>query len=227
MNRMGRLHIHLGGMENNRPSGIRAGSEVVVVIDGNQCEHEGVIFYMSANGAILTEGFEWKERKNYISQVYQLRNGKIVYTQPGGWIDDMDMEDGKKRPASVGSSISTHRRERRGEEHPSASNRERPTVEYQAEFPSERKRGSINEDPFDGNVRVEVKIEPGEEMRRIGSVLGDKRDGSESQGDRKVKGDRRGPAKAEPTVESTESNAPLWRKEGFQPDPVRRERIEG
>ena len=82
LNRMDRLHIHLGRMINNRPACIRAGSEAVVAIDGNQCEHEGMIFRRSANGAILTEDFEGKAPRNYISHVYQLRDGKILYTHP-------------------------------------------------------------------------------------------------------------------------------------------------
>ena len=42
LNRMGRLHVHLGKMANTRPVGMRPGSEVAVAIDGNRCVTEGM-----------------------------------------------------------------------------------------------------------------------------------------------------------------------------------------
>ena len=83
---MGRLRVHLGEMVNNRHVGLRPGSEVAVAIDGNQCEAEGMRFFKAANGVILDEGFGGLIPKTYISKVYQLRDGKILYTRPGGRI---------------------------------------------------------------------------------------------------------------------------------------------
>ena len=163
--------MHLGRMVNNRPSGIRAGSDVVVAIDGNQCDREGMNFHISANGVISTEGFEGVIPRTYINQVYHLRSGQILYTQPGGCVDEVGTEEEKKRPASAGSSISTHKRVRGEGEHPSGPNRERVGVDYRVEFPLARKRGVINEDPFDWNVRVKVKVEPEQAMQQVGSVL--------------------------------------------------------
>ena len=97
---MDRLHVHIGRVIDNRPVGLRPGSEVDVVIDGNQCGYEGVIFYRSDNGAILTECFEGKIPKNYIGQVYQLRDGKLLYTRPGRWIDATNQEEDKNAPQS-------------------------------------------------------------------------------------------------------------------------------
>ena len=84
LNRMGRLHVHLGRMVNNRPSGLRQGSELEVVSDCNQFEAEGMRFFKSANGAILSEWFDGLIRRTYIIQVYQLRDGEILYARPGG-----------------------------------------------------------------------------------------------------------------------------------------------
>ena len=112
LNRMGRFHVHLGQMINNRPAGMGHGSEVAVAIGGDQYETEGRRFSKSANGATLAEGFDGLIPKTYISKVYQLRGGDITYTRPGGWIEEEgreEEEEERKRPPSVGSSISTHR----------------------------------------------------------------------------------------------------------------------
>ena len=67
----------------------------------------------------------------------------------------------------------------------------------------------VNEDPFDGNVRVKVKIEPCEDMKRAESVLGKNETSLQTGREKRVKEEFRGNVKAEPMIEGAESNAPL------------------
>lgn len=57
LSRMGRNHIHCTS-DHNLVSGFRASSDVLIFIDGPQCLRDGIKFYQSSNGVILSPGNE-------------------------------------------------------------------------------------------------------------------------------------------------------------------------
>lgn len=71
LKRMSRQHIHLVSEihEDRQVSGYKARSNAIVVIDMKQCMRDGMIFLRSANGVILTEGFEGTIPPQYIKDV--------------------------------------------------------------------------------------------------------------------------------------------------------------
>ena len=93
VNRMERFHIHLGRLVNNRPTGIRPGSEVAVVIGGEQCVKDGMRFFQPANGVRSAEGFEGRIPRTYITTVYVLSTGRTLYTRQDGWGEEVEESD--------------------------------------------------------------------------------------------------------------------------------------
>ena len=215
-------------MVNNRPSGLRPGSEADVIVDGNQCESEGMGFPQSANGAAVDEGFDGRIRRKYNSQVYQLRGGGILYTRTGGWIEEngREMEDGRKRPPSAGSSISAHIRVRKNEEEASGPNRGQET-EYRAAQPCDRKRGVVNEDPYGGNVRAKVNLDAEEEMVRAQSPADRFGTGDVLKSAKTVKSETSERAMDEPPITGPAEGHPRRWQDGFRPTMAKEEQKEG
>ncbi|KAF1587455.1 UNVERIFIED_CONTAM: tRNA 2'-phosphotransferase 1, partial [Eudyptes pachyrhynchus] len=74
---MGRTHIHLAPGLPGDPgvrSGMRLDSEIAIIINGPQALAEGIPFFRSANGVILTPGdAEGRLPPKYFLRVLQLR----------------------------------------------------------------------------------------------------------------------------------------------------------
>ncbi|KAM6100795.1 LOW QUALITY PROTEIN: tRNA 2'-phosphotransferase 1, partial [Pterocles gutturalis] len=80
---MGRTHIHLAPGLPGDPhvrSGMRPESEIVIVIDGPRALAEGIPFFRSANGVILTPG---GLPPKYFLQVLQLRPHRCLLPLEG------------------------------------------------------------------------------------------------------------------------------------------------
>jgi 2'-phosphotransferase len=70
LNRMGRQHVHLaGGLPGEVLSGMRATSKVVVTVDVGKARADGIRFYKSENGVILSEGKAGVIDPKYFKQV--------------------------------------------------------------------------------------------------------------------------------------------------------------
>ena len=81
--------------------------------------------------------------------------------------------------------------------------------------------------PFDGNVRVKVKVEPGGEMRRSESPP--ERRGAKLRQEKAnlMKQEKQGPAKEEPGLTGMDGGSPRWWPDGFRPTEVKEETQEG
>ena len=135
-------------MLDSRPVGIRSGSQVAVVIDGDQCVADGIEILESANKVVLTEGIEGTLPPAYITQVYELDSGRILYTQRGGWLNDSPKSN-KCTPDS-----------------PSLEEDVSPITRTNAELGAgyliqsadDRRRLWVNTDPSDGDVVAKVEL---------------------------------------------------------------------
>ena len=153
LNRVGRLHIHLGRTASQRPAGIRHGAEVALAIDGDRCAADGVQFYESACQVALTEGIYGVIPREYNEQAYLVRPGKISHTRPGGRLryssKDQDIQisnasfswGGGESPTTKGSSASL------------------VGPAYRAQSSDERRHFCANEDTFDGDIHVQVEVD--------------------------------------------------------------------
>lgn len=90
LSRMKRNHIHFatglpektGNDEGPRPiSGMRSTSEIYIYIDGKKCAGDGVPFYRSDNGVILTAGVNEKGilPTSYFDKVVYAPSGKVLW----------------------------------------------------------------------------------------------------------------------------------------------------
>uniref|UniRef100_UPI000B4CD129 tRNA 2'-phosphotransferase 1 n=1 Tax=Lonchura striata TaxID=40157 RepID=UPI000B4CD129 len=74
---MGRQHLHLAGGLPGDPglrSGMRSDSEIAIIIDGPRALADGIPFFRSANGVILTPGdAQGRVPPKYFLRVLQLR----------------------------------------------------------------------------------------------------------------------------------------------------------
>ena len=78
---MSRTHIHMAaGMpgENEVISGMRKSCDVYVYIDGVKCAEDGVEFYRSANGVILSAGVDGVLAPKYFSKVTDKSGNSLV-----------------------------------------------------------------------------------------------------------------------------------------------------
>jgi 2'-phosphotransferase len=66
LNRMSRKHIHLAKSIDAK-SGKRNNCNLLVYVDMTEAMKDGIIFYESANGVILTEGIDGVISSNYLS----------------------------------------------------------------------------------------------------------------------------------------------------------------
>lgn len=72
LNKMTRNHIHFSiGMpgDNNVISGMRTNSEVVIVLDLKRALDDGIVFYLSSNNVILSEGLNGIIQPTYFKDV--------------------------------------------------------------------------------------------------------------------------------------------------------------
>ena len=90
LNRGDRLQIHFGRIVHGRPVGIRPGSEVVIMVDGNACSSAGIQIRRSANDVYLAEGINGTIDPQYITQVFEPRAGEILYTNREGWANSKE-----------------------------------------------------------------------------------------------------------------------------------------
>ncbi|KAI8997749.1 phosphotransferase KptA/Tpt1 [Pilobolus umbonatus] len=68
LSRMGRNHIHLAAglpSDTHVISGMRKSSDVFIYIDTDKARKDGILFYLSKNGVILTDG-----KKGVLSPIY-------------------------------------------------------------------------------------------------------------------------------------------------------------
>ncbi|XP_074915494.1 tRNA 2'-phosphotransferase 1 [Buteo buteo] len=95
---MGRTHIHLAPGLPGDPgvrSGMRPDSEIAIIIDGPRALAEGIPFFRSANGVILTPGdAEGRLPPKYFLCVLQLRPHRCLLPLEGPL-----HEDGGERPS--------------------------------------------------------------------------------------------------------------------------------
>ena len=86
LSRVGRLHVHLGRLVGSRPVGIRPGSEVGIIIDGDRCTADGMAICESSNRVTLTEGINGITPLVILPK--QLRYGQgryCILDQEDGW----------------------------------------------------------------------------------------------------------------------------------------------
>ena len=80
-------------MRNGRPVGIRPGSEVAIIVDGNACSAAWIPIRQSPNDVYLSEGGGGVIDPRFIIQVVQPRSGRILYTTRGGWLTALGEEE--------------------------------------------------------------------------------------------------------------------------------------
>ena len=110
---------------------------------------------------------------------------------------------------------------RKNEEHASSSNRWEREVEYPVAQPRDRKRGAINEDPLDGNVRVKVKAGPREGMAEVRTPPGQFCMQPLRKEDRSTKQETQGLAKEDKFTTAPVNQTPAWWQDGVRPAPVK------
>lgn len=71
LNRMKRKHIHFVEEidRTKQISGFKQKSDVAIYIDMQKCMNDGMVFYKSANGVILSEGFNGVIEPKYFQQI--------------------------------------------------------------------------------------------------------------------------------------------------------------
>lgn len=81
LNRMTRQHIHFALSEPSDStviSGARSSSTILIYVDMKKAMDDGIIFYLSDNGVILSEGVEGVIDPQYFSKVVDNRTGEIL-----------------------------------------------------------------------------------------------------------------------------------------------------
>jgi len=75
LSKMKRNHIHLAASDDLTvvKSGFRSSCEVLIYIDMAKAMEDGILFYMSSNGVILTEGIDGILSTKYFSQVLEAK----------------------------------------------------------------------------------------------------------------------------------------------------------
>ena len=94
-------------------------------------------------------------------------------------------------------------------------------MEYQVAQPCDRKMGVVTEGPFGGNLRVKVKVGPGEEMVRAESPAARFGTGSRQKVEMAVKSEPQGPMKEEPAITEPVGGSPQWWGDGLRPTLVK------
>ena len=145
-----RLHVHLGRLANSRPVGIRHGSEAVIVIDGDLCANDGIIIYQAENQVLLTEGIDGRIPPRYIVQAYELSTGHTLYNQAHGWIGEVPESEASDPAATLSWEE---------DESPITRTCVESTPMRGKREGEEGKKTWANQDPFDGNVKVEIDME--------------------------------------------------------------------
>jgi len=85
LSRMKRNHIHLArgipGVDEGVISGMRKNCEVFIYVDGKACADDGVVFYKSDNGVVLTAGVDESGilPTKYFLKVVDVSSGKILF----------------------------------------------------------------------------------------------------------------------------------------------------
>ena len=81
LSKMARNHIHMAkGEFGEAKSGARFSSEIIITIDGNKALADGILFYESDNGVILSPGHENGTIKpKYFLNVYNIRRKLQVF----------------------------------------------------------------------------------------------------------------------------------------------------
>lgn len=79
LSRMGRNHIHFA-MGENVISGMRKSAEIKIYIRMNVAMQDGIAFYTSKNGVVLTKGKDGLLDKKYFEKVLRVRDGAALYT---------------------------------------------------------------------------------------------------------------------------------------------------
>ncbi len=77
LNRMERQHIHIA-KNNDAPSGKRSSCNLIVYVNMSSAMDDGIEFYESANGVILTEGINGILPPKYLTYGEILKQGQIV-----------------------------------------------------------------------------------------------------------------------------------------------------
>ncbi|XP_053824135.1 tRNA 2'-phosphotransferase 1 isoform X4 [Vidua chalybeata] len=89
---MGRQHLHLAGGLPGDPgvhSGMRSDSEIAIIIDGPRALADGIPFFRSANGVILTPGdAQGRIPPKYFLRVLQLRPRRCELPLDGPWDEE-------------------------------------------------------------------------------------------------------------------------------------------
>lgn len=81
LNKMSRQHIHFAISEpsdKNVISGARSSSTIFIYVNMEKAMNDGIVFYMSENGVVLSEGIDGVIDKKYFSKVID-KNGKACY----------------------------------------------------------------------------------------------------------------------------------------------------
>eukprot|EP00397_Hematodinium_sp_SG-2012_P020620 GEMP01021257.1.p1 GENE.GEMP01021257.1~~GEMP01021257.1.p1 ORF type:complete len:501 (+),score=96.55 GEMP01021257.1:135-1637(+) len=90
--RQNRLHIHFveydKAVSMDVVSGVRHDSELGILVDGERAQADGIVFYRSSNGVILSAGIHGLIHHKYILRIIDLANNDTVYTPGDGWCKD-------------------------------------------------------------------------------------------------------------------------------------------
>lgn len=79
LKRMGRLHIHMAaGLPGEVISGMRSSASVLIYIDAPAALADGIAFYRSANGAILSDGRDGILEPKYFSKVLDRKGNSLL-----------------------------------------------------------------------------------------------------------------------------------------------------
>jgi 2'-phosphotransferase len=84
LSRMNRTHIHFAvGLPNQDHviSGMRASATVYIYVDAVQCANNGITFYESANGVLLSDGINGIIPGKYFSHVTEVSTGNLLLDQ--------------------------------------------------------------------------------------------------------------------------------------------------
>lgn len=81
LKRGGRKHIHFA-KNLEAISGIRTTNDIIIVIRMKKAMEDGIVFFESANGVILSEGNEGILKPHYFKEVKYIKTGEIIWTNP-------------------------------------------------------------------------------------------------------------------------------------------------
>jgi RNA 2'-phosphotransferase, Tpt1 / KptA family len=99
---MTRTHIHFAaGLpdQDHVISGMRKSASVYIYVDAVQCANDGITFYESSNGVLLSDGIDGVLPCKYFSHVIEVSTGKVLLDQRATSTlmqrDDDDDDDAK------------------------------------------------------------------------------------------------------------------------------------